>query len=301
MQDSPEKIKWHPAFYAAAELELKTNINELQFIPEYSLSKEPIRIDLLIMKNKEKQTSINNEIGHIMKTYNIIEYKSPNDSMTVDDFYKTLGYACLYKGYSTSENQIPIDDMTISLFREAYPRKMIRKLQLAGLHIKEQYPGIYYVTGSIPVSAQIIVTSRLSAETHSSLRILSSHADKEDIRRFLDIANTLSEQGDRNNVDAVLQASISANYELYKEIRSEYVMCDALRELMKDEIEATVNKQVKEQVKMKVEEKVNEKINETKLEAVQNIMKTLKLSVEQAMDALMIPDSQRTVILKKLN
>ena len=111
------------------------------------------------------------------------------------------------------------------------------------------------------------------------------------------------------DVDAVLQASISANYELYKEIRSEYVMCDALRELMKDEIEATVNKQVKEQVekkvkeqvKMKVEEKVNEKINETKLEAVQNIMKTLKLSVEQAMDALMIPDSQRTVILKKLN
>ena len=52
---------------------------------------------------------------------------------------------------------------------------------------------------------------------------------------------------------------------------------------------------------MKVEEKVNEKINETKLEAVQNIMKTLKLSVEQSMDALMIPDSQRTVILKKLN
>ena len=304
MQDSPEKIKWHPAFYAAAELELKTNINELQFIPEYSLSKEPIRIDLLIMKNKEKQTSINNEIGHIMKTYNIIEYKSPNDSMTIDDFYKTLGYACLYKGYSTSENQIPIDDMTISLFREAYPRKMIRKLQLAGLHIKEQYPGIYYVTGSIPVSAQIIVTSRLSAETHSSLRILSSHADKEDIRRFLDIANTLSEQGDRNNVDAVLQASISANYELYKEIRSEYVMCDALRELMKDEIEATVNKKVEEQVKQKVEEqvsiKVEEKVNETKLEAVQNIMKSMKWSVQQAMDALMIPDDQRTILLKKM-
>ena len=181
---------------------------------------------------------------------------------------------------------------------------MIRKLQLAGLHIKEQYPGIYYVTGSIPVSAQIIVTSRLSAETHSSLRILSSHADKEDIRRFLDIANTLSEQGDRNNVDAVLQASISENYELYKEIRSEYVMCDALRELMKDEIEATVNKKVEEQVKQKVEEqvsiKVEEKVNETKLEAVQNIMKSMKWSVQQAMDALMIPDDQRTILLKKM-
>ena len=86
MPDSPEKIKWHPAFYAAAELELKTNINELQFIPEYSLSKEPIIIDLLIMKNKEKQTSINNEIGHIMKTYNIIEYKSDR----IDGYKQTI-------------------------------------------------------------------------------------------------------------------------------------------------------------------------------------------------------------------
>ena len=73
-------------------------------------------------------------------------------------------------------------------------------------------------------------------------------------------------------------------------------MCDALRELMKDEIEATVNKKVEEQVSIKVEEKVNE----TKLEAVQNIMKSMKWSVQQAMDALMIPDDQRTILLKKM-
>ena len=81
-------------------------------------------------------------------------------------------------------------------------------------------------------------------------------------------------------------------------------MCDALRELMKDEIEATVNKKVEEQVKQKVEEQVNikveEKVNETKLEAVQNIMKSMKWSVQQAMDALMIPDDQRTILLKKM-
>ena len=42
--DKAQKIQWHPAFYAAAELELKENIEELDLISEYHLSKEPIRI-----------------------------------------------------------------------------------------------------------------------------------------------------------------------------------------------------------------------------------------------------------------
>ena len=96
-----DNIKWHPAFYAATELELHENIHELEIIPEYNLSKEPIRIDLIIFKNNDN-TKIKNEIGHIMKKFNIIEYKSPDDIMSIDDFFKTLGYACLFKGYGES-------------------------------------------------------------------------------------------------------------------------------------------------------------------------------------------------------
>ena len=109
--------------------------------------------------------------------------------------------------------------MYLSLFREVYPREMFKELEKSGLEISEQYPGIYYVTGNIPVPAQVIVTSRLSPENHSSLRILSVKADKADVERFLRYARLLSNQGDRNNVDAVLQASVSANFELYEEVR----------------------------------------------------------------------------------
>ena len=35
--DKAKKIQWHPAFYAAAELELKENIEELDLISEYQL------------------------------------------------------------------------------------------------------------------------------------------------------------------------------------------------------------------------------------------------------------------------
>ena len=42
---------------------------------------------------------------------------------------------------------------------------------------------------------------------------------------------------DRQKVEAVLQVSVKANDELYREIKRDANMCDALRELMKDDLE----------------------------------------------------------------
>lgn len=284
MPDSPHKLQWHPAFYAATGLELQANHQEIQMIPEYNLSKEPIRIDLLIIKNDGQAKKIENEIGHIMKKYNVIEYKSPEDSMTIDDFYKTVGYACLYKGYGKTVNEILLSELTVSLFREAYPRELFAMLENAGHHIEEKYPGIYYVTNNLPFPAQIVVTKQLSPENHSSLRILSEHAEKTDIKRFLQFAQQYTSPEDRNNIDAVLQVSVTANYDLYQEVRRESIMCQALQELMKDDIE----------------EKIDGAKNELLLDNVRNIMKSLNFSAEQAMDVLQIPQNRRAFILSNL-
>ena len=72
---------------------------------------------------------------------------------------------------------------------------------------------------------------------HSSLRILSDKAEKEDVENFLQNAVKSHEQWEREYIDAVLQVSVSANRELYEQIREETGMCQALRELMKDEFE----------------------------------------------------------------
>lgn len=42
---------------------------------------------------------------------------------------------------------------------------------------------------------------------------------------------------ERSNIEAVLQVSVNANFELYEQVRRDSVMCEALRELMKEEIE----------------------------------------------------------------
>jgi hypothetical protein len=235
MADFSDKIQWHPGFYGAAELELLENKDELEFEREYNLSKEPLRVDLLIVK-KRKDVQIRNEIGRIFKKFNVLEYKSPDDGMSIDDFFKTIGYACIYKGLGATVDAVPAEELTVSLFRETYPRELMEALKRQGLAVEETFPGIYYVTGNTLFHTQIVVTGQLSRETHSSLRILSKNAQIEDIKRFLMTSQELVTPGDKHNADAVLQVSVSANGRIYSKVKEELTMCEALRELMKDEI-----------------------------------------------------------------
>lgn len=232
---SDVEIQWHPAFYAAAELELSENREELDFQREYNLSKKPLQIDLLVVK-KRKDVSIKNEIGRIFRRYNVIEYKSPGDGLTIDDFFKTIGYACIYKGLGEWVDQIPVNQLTVSLFREGRPEELFRSLEKYGYTMKKKFEGVYYIEGLfIPV--QVVVTGELEKGKHRNLRVLSRNALEEDICGFVEAAQELTAQGDRANIDAVLQVSVSANYELYDQIKRRYpAMCEAMRRLMHDEI-----------------------------------------------------------------
>ena len=89
-------IQWHPAFYSGLELELRDFKDELIFETEYELSRKPLRMDVLIIKKKQG-TELKHPFAGFFRDYNIIEYKSPKDNLTIDDFYKVIGYALLYK------------------------------------------------------------------------------------------------------------------------------------------------------------------------------------------------------------
>lgn len=233
--DTPDKIQFHPGFYGAAELEFRLETAEIEFNIEYNLSKEPLRVDLLVV-GKQNDIQLENEAGRIFKRYNIIEYKSPDDGLTIDDFFNTIGYACLYKALGKTVNQIPEEQITVSLFRDTYPQELFRTLKESGRKIEEKYPGIYYVSGNVQFDVQIVVMNQLSPEKHSAFRVLSKCAKEEDVRRFLKESLTLVNQGDRANADAVFEVSIAANSALYEKIRSDEVMCKAMEDLMKDVI-----------------------------------------------------------------
>ena len=230
-------IKWHPAFCSATEFEFRKNKDVLQFLREYQLSKEPLAMDLLIVE-KLANVVLENEIGKIFRRYNVIEYKSPDDSLNIDDFYKTIGYAALFKGTASKVNFYAYNEITVSLFVETVPQKLMQQLSSMGMVLEEKFSGIFYVYGNTLFPTQIIVTDKMDSQHHAALKVLSKNVQIEDVRLFLAEAEADVESLQHDNIDSVLQASVSANKDVYEMVRRDNPMCEALRELMKDDIEA---------------------------------------------------------------
>jgi hypothetical protein len=87
-----DRIPWHPAFVQAMRLELEPYTGVLEFISEHQLTSEPQKIDLAIIK-KTPGAAIDKNIAQAFRDINILEYKSPEDSVSAWDFHKVLGYA----------------------------------------------------------------------------------------------------------------------------------------------------------------------------------------------------------------
>lgn len=204
MSGKAEKLQWHPAFCAATELELRQDLDVLELIPEYNLSKKPLQIDLVIIKKMDWKRTLQNEIGHIMRGHNILEYKGPGDELTIDSFFKVIGYASLYKAQGIAVNKIPASEVTVSFFRNAYPKALFQKLKKEGYILKKMYPGIYYVRGKVPFPVQVVVTSQLERKAHCSLRVLTTQVEMQDAELFLEQIHYLESKNERSNIDSVL-------------------------------------------------------------------------------------------------
>ncbi|MBQ8945469.1 MAG: hypothetical protein IJ058_01520 [Lachnospiraceae bacterium] len=282
-----ERNHWHPAFVGATEWELKKNKKDLIFEPEHQLSKEPLRVDMLVVK-KAPDAVIENEIGKIFKTHNLMEFKGYGDSFSIDDYHKVVGYACIYKALGKHVNEITAEEVTITVMRDTFPRELVKHLEKNGISFEEKYPGIYYITGNVMFAMQFIVTSRLDREKHNVLRILRRNAERSDVEKFILEARLAKDKDDLHNVDAVLQVSVAANKALYEEIRKEDEMCQALRDLMSDEIEKEVAEGRKEERKDAI------------VDNIKSLMQNMKWTAEQATKALGISDSEQSKYIAML-
>ncbi|MBQ9870530.1 MAG: hypothetical protein IJM27_01235 [Eubacterium sp.] len=275
-----ERNAWHPAFYGGIELDFREDREDITFENEHHLSKEPLRIDVLIIK-KNKETVLKNQIGKIFRKYNIIEFKSPRDQLSIDDFFKAIGYAYIYKALGETVNAIPLEELTVSFVRYSYPRGLIKALSKYGGIVEEVYPGVFYISGVVPIPIQMIVTKWLSEYEHAELRLLSPRVTEEDVRRFLDVAKEYSTQGDYYNANAVLQVSSNVNAELFEEVWRDKTMCESLMKIMKEEVDRRCDAAADREIKS----------------CIANLMKNMHLSAEEAMDVLEIPEEKRESLL----
>lgn len=239
---SRRKIQWHPAFCSAVQLVFQEETISLEYLREYTLNTKPLQMDLLVIK-KPVEYRLKNSLGHLFKGHNIMEYKSPGDLLGIDTYYKVYGYACLYKAAADTENAILAEDITISLVRNEKPVTLLNYLMECGYQITVPYAGIYYVKKDGFIDTQIVVTGELEDDTQIWLRALAPKLEPETLGRLMARTRGIPSQGKKTLMDSVMQVVLSANREwLAKRKGEDLEMCEALRELMADEIKAELTK-----------------------------------------------------------
>lgn len=230
------KIQWHPGFCSAMHLEFVRDKEILEFHEEFTLNTKPIIIDLLVIQ-KKGTLNLENEIGKMFKGHNIMEYKSPDDELGVDVYFKAYAYACLYKSGGENENSIRADDVTITLVRERKPVTLFKYLEKRDYIISLEYPGIYYVRKSGFFDTQIVVTRELDEDLHIWLRSLTMNLDKTSAEKLISRIQLLTNKDEKENADSVLKVAVEANDSWFEMLKKEDDNMEALRRLMQPELE----------------------------------------------------------------
>ena len=224
------KLQWHPAFGAALRITFQDEMQYLEMHEEYLLSKKPLQMDVLIIK-KLQDVQIKKTIGRIFRKHNIIEYKSPDDSLSVNDFYKVYGYACIYQSNTDRIKEIDPEDMTLTFVCSHYPREFLKHLErVRGMCTEYQGGGIYYLKGD-PIPMQLLIAPRMSDEENYWIKSMRT-----DLRAGEEIRKLMREyEKHRKSKDytAVMNLITRANWE---QMEVEKKMCDALNELFAEEL-----------------------------------------------------------------
>lgn len=273
-------LQWHAAFYADIQIELEDEAELLIFENEHMLGTKPMQIDVLITK-RNAETSIKKNIGQIFRKYNLIEYKSPSDYLSINDFNKVFGYAYFYIADTARINAIQREEVSISFVCGRYPREVIKYLRARGYTVDKKEEGIYYVYG-VEFPVQIIVNPALPEKKNLWLSNLSNKInDTESIER---LARAYENKKNNKLYSSVMDILIRANGAKFSEVKD---MCEALKELFKEELEESWNNGVSQGISQGIsrgvlqerENLILKKIN--KLKTLEQIAEELESEVEE--------------------
>ena len=268
-------LQWHPAFFAGIQIEFSEEKEKLTFENEHQLGTKPKQIDVLIIK-KESENELRKNIGKIFRKFNIIEYKSPKDYLSIDDFYQVYGYACFFKADTEKVDEIKAEEITITFVCKNRPRKLMKHLREERGYRIAGKKGIYIVHGDF-FPMQIIVTSRLSKSENFWLRYLTD--DLQSVEEANNILDKYEGHQKENLYKSVMNIIVNANKGVFKEATE---MCEALLELMQEKLEEKLEEREKAG-RIEGERKVKIHLIQTKLskgKTVEAIADDLEDSVE---------------------
>ncbi len=256
--------------------------DKLIFENEHTLSTKPMLIDVLVIK-KNTEEKIHKNIGRIFRKHNIIEYKSPTDYLSIDDFYKVYGYTCFYKSSATKQDSISAEELTITFVCKKYPKRFVEHLkEIQKLKIVSVQDGIYYIVGNVFLM-QLIVTSELSADYNLWLNSLTN-----DLKGY-DIIDKISSEYSKHEREeiykSVMDVIVRANENEFREANN---MCEALHELWKDDIDKAAEQARNEEKEKGIESTINacKSLGGSMEQAADILVENMELTIEKAYDYL---------------
>ena len=273
---------WHAGFEALLRIETHKYADRVHISTEEEIGEVPPRTDFVILVEDE-QVEWEKEIFRIFRKINILEYKNPHDALNRRVIRKVCGYANLYIGAAEHENERPENQVTLSIFRAVKNPELFDEMENDGTLVRDETPGIYHVNGYTNLPFQIVITGELKGEEYAAYRALTDKADAADVMQIIEDVGQEMDDAVREHYRVVLRLVAVRNPQFIEAIKRGDIMSyeemdNILMEIVKD----------------KVDERVAAKEQQTLVSSIRNLMSNLGFSVTQAMDALSIPQSQRS-------
>lgn len=239
-----ERKQWHAPYYCSMRMELRANGEGYSYEEEHLLNTKPLQVDMLAKVTGEMNWVLD-EITEGFRRHNIIEFKSPDDDLNLDVFYKNIGYGCLYKAQGQTVNAVIREEVTLTFIREGRPEKLFRELRKT-YEIVQRAPGIYELRGDIVKNllfpVQVLVLREMDWRKHIWVTALKRHITAEHARRLLLEMKKIQNAAEWEWADSVLQLAVANNEEIFEELKGDRDMCQAFRELMAKEIDEELYK-----------------------------------------------------------
>ena len=178
--------QWHLPFQNVLRITLEEDEGRYGLNPEEELTRKPLRVDFLILKTADAG-KMKSSFGKLLRKHTILEYKGYGDYLSIDDFYKGLAYAYLYKSEGTANskagtNKILLDELVLIFVCFSYPAKLMKYLQKR-YFVTEQASGIYQVRHE-GLEVLLLVQKRLKGDEFLWLKNLSACVAREDFEEM---------------------------------------------------------------------------------------------------------------------
>lgn len=80
----------------------------------------------------------------------------------INEYFRAISLALLYKSYGTEDDIIPIQDMTLTICCKKEPKKLLKYLRNTQFQCVNSYQNIYYIYKDGHIDTQIVIIKDIS-------------------------------------------------------------------------------------------------------------------------------------------